>query len=156
MKQFICILMAAFLAVAAWGQKEQDFASRYMALYAKGSSLECTTVSPLMMDKLLKLPSVEEDSTTKKVLAQLKSIRMITNANPAETALLYDNALKLARQNPKRYQLQAEENEKKIYVRHRGNLIVEIVLLMKNETRLNLINLTGNMNKDFLQQLPGI
>ena len=156
MKQFICILMAAFLDVAAWGQKEQDFASRYMALYAKGSSLECTTVSPLMMDKLLKLPSVEEYSTTKKVLAQIKSIRMITNANPAETALLYDNALKLARQNPKRYRLQAEEEEKKIYVRHRGKLIVEIVLLMKNDTRLNLINLTGNMNENFLQQLPGI
>ena len=53
--------------------------------------------------------------STKKVLAQIKSIRMITNANPAETALLYDNALKLAQQNPKRYQLQAEENEKKIW-----------------------------------------
>ena len=51
---------------------------------------------------------------------------------------------------------EAEENEKKIYVRHRGRLIVEIVLLMKNDTRLNLINLTGNMNEDFLQQLPGI
>ena len=156
MKHLICILMAALMAMAARGQKEQDFASRYMALYAKGSSLECTTVSPLMMDKLLKLPSVEEYSTTQKVLAQIKSIRMITNANPAETALLYDNALKLARQNPKRYRLQAEEEEKKIYVRHRGRLIVEIVLLMKNDTRLNLINLTGNMNEDFLQQLPGI
>ena len=64
-----------------------------------------------------------------------------------------DNALKLAQQNPKRYQLQAEENEKKIYVRHRGKLIVEIVLLMKNDTRLNLINLTGNMNEKFLEQL---
>ena len=156
MKHLICILMAALMTMAARGQKEQDFASRYMALYAKGSSLECTTVSPLMMDKLLKLPSVEEYSTTKKVLAQIKSIRMITNANPAETALLYDNALKLARQNPKRYRLQAEEKEKKIYVRHRGKLIVEIVLLMKNDTRLNLINLTGNMNENFLQQLPGI
>ena len=155
MKHLICILMAALMTMAARGQKEQDFASRYMALYAQGTSLECTTVSPLMMEKLLKRPSVEEDSSTKRVLAQLKSIRMVTNANPAETTLLYENALKLARQNPKRYRLQAEEEEKKIYVRRRGRLIVEMVLLMKHDARLNLINLTGNMNEDFLQQLSG-
>ena len=67
--------------------------------------------------------------------------------------------LKLPESSVRRYVSmirEAEENEKKIYVRHRGRLIVEIVLLMKNDTRLNLINLTGNMNEDFLQQLPGI
>ena len=62
MKQLICTLIAALLSLAAWGQKEQDFASRFIALYAPGTSLQCTTVSPLMMERLLKLPKVEGDS----------------------------------------------------------------------------------------------
>lgn len=156
MKQLFCTLLAALISLAAWGQKEQDFASRFIALYAPGTSLQCTTVSPLMMERLLKLPKVEGDSTTKQVFSQLKSIRLAVSPNPAETETLYANALQLAKQNPKRYKLYAEEEGKKLYTRSRGRVIVEIVLFMKHEQQFSLINLTGNMNRQILEQLSGI
>ena len=109
-----------------------------------------------MMERLLKLPKVEGDSTTKQVLSQLKSIRLAISPNPAETETLYANALQLAKQNPKRYKLYAEEEGKKLYTRSRGQVIVEIVLFMKHEQQFSLINLTGNMNRQILEQLSGI
>ena len=153
MKQLLTLLLSAILGLTAMAQKEQDFASRFMALHPKEAALECTTVSPVMMERMLQLPKVEDDASLRQVLAQLKSIRMVTCHEAAHAEKLFDDALKLARKNPKRYKLHAEEEHKKLYVRRRGKLIVEMVLFMVAESHFSLINLTGNMNEKFLEQL---
>lgn len=56
MKRTLSLLLVMLLSLTAWAQNEQDFASRFMALYAKGTTLTCTTVSPLMMERMLHLP----------------------------------------------------------------------------------------------------
>ena len=153
MKQLFSLLLCTLLGLTAMAQKEQDFASRFMALHSTETSLECTTVSPVMMQRMLQLPDVEDDASLREVLTQLKSIRMVTCDDPAVSEKLFEEALQLARQNPKRYRLHAEEEHKKLYVRRRGKLIVEMVLFMVFESHFSLINLTGNMNEQFLQQL---
>lgn len=147
---FVLLISAVSLCRA---QREQDFASRYMSLYAKGTSLECTTVSPLMLERMMQLPDVEGNDHTRQVLSQLKSIRMVYNTAEHETNQLYAKALKLAQRNTARYKSYAQRQSKRLYVRRRGKFIVEIVLFMKHDHHLRLINLTGNMTDDFLHQL---
>lgn len=153
MKQLFSLLLCTLLGLTAMAQKEQDFASRFMALHSTETSLECTTVSPMMMQRMLQLPDVEDDASLREVLTQLKSIRMVTCDEAAPAEKCFNDALQLARKNPKRYKLHAEEEHKKLYVRRRGKLIVEMVLFMVFESHFSLINLTGNMNEKFLQQL---
>lgn len=153
MKHFFAILITFLCSLAALAQNEQDFASRYMTLYGKGTTLECTTVSPLMLEKMMQLPDVEGNNQTRAILSQLKSIRMAHNADSRETNLLYSKALKLAQRNSARYKVYAQRASKRLYVRRRGKYIVEMVLFMKYDHHFQLINLTGNMTEDFLNQL---
>lgn len=153
MKRTLSLLLVALLSITAWAQKEQDFASRFMALYAKGTTMTCTTVSPLMMERMLRLPSVEDNEQTKDVLKQVKSIRVVSNTSTEETVHLYEKAISLAQCNKARYHLQSEENEKKLYARRRGKVVVELVLITKQNDHLSLVNLTGNMSDKFMEQL---
>lgn len=152
MKQLICTFLLALLSVAALAQKEEDFASRFMSLHANGTSLECTTVSPLMMERLMELPSVEANDQTRKVLSQLKSIRMVSSSGPGNSQQFYEKAAELARRNPNRYKLYAAEGSKRLYLRRHGGQVVEIVLFMQDE-QFCLINLTGSMTEEFLEQV---
>lgn len=153
MKRYIICLLTTLLFLSAWSQNEQDFASRFMALYAQGTSLQCTTVSPLMLEKMMQLPDVEENAHTRQVLSQLKSIRMVVNSASHETSSLYNKASRLAQRNNKRYKPYAQRQGKQLFVRRRGKYIVEMVLFMKHDHHFKLINLTGNMTDDFLNQL---
>lgn len=149
----LLILLVAGLGTAFAQSERQDFASRFMTLYAKDYHLDCTTVSPLMMEKMLKLPDVEDDATARQVLSQLKSIRMIMHSSEHDAPHLYANAQLLAQQNAQRYKPQAEETNKSLYLRKRGKVIVELVLFMQSGSDFILIDLTGNMTEAFLQQI---
>lgn len=153
MKHLLCTFVCFILALtSARAQHEQDFASRYMSLYAEGTSLKCTTVSPLMMERMLKLPDVEGDDKAKQVLKQLKSIRLVHHTQADEMQQLYQKACDLAFRNPQRYKLYAEEADKKIYVRRHDGHIVEIVMFMHTDA-FRLLSVTGNISEDFLQQV---
>lgn len=154
MKSILLTVLLALLSTATTSaQKEQDFASRFMALCGDSTSLVCTTISPSMTEQMLSLPSVEENEQVKEVLSQLKSIRMAINEDESETDELFDQAVALARKNVRRYKAQIEEETKKLYVRERNELVIEMVLLMKQENIFYLIDLTGNMTEDFLEQV---
>lgn len=152
---FVTLLLALVAAVVARAQGggEQDFASRFMSLYGKGRAVECTTVSPLMLERMMQLPDVEGDSHTREVLKQLKSIRLVSSTAGHDVTHLYANARWLAERNALRYKLYAERAGKRLYVRRRGKYIVEMVLMMRHSGRFDLINLTGNMTNDFLDTL---
>lgn len=158
MIKILCTLIAALLPLLAWAQsqKQQDFATRFMKLYSNGTSLQCTTISPQMLERMMQLPDIEDDSAEKKIFSQLKSIQMLTNTVPEETNELYNEALQLAQNNTQRYKLRAETDDKMLYIRQRGKVIVEMVLLMKTEQNFRLINLTGNMTDKFLDQVFNI
>ena len=148
LKYILLSLITCMLTLTASAQKEEDFASRYMTLYAQGTSLECTTLSPDMMELILGLPSVEGNG----LLSQLKSIRVVKNSAKAETAKLFGLAHSLAQKNAKRYKLFAEEGDKQMYIRRHEGKIVEIVMFMHNG-HFQMLNVTGNISESFLQQV---
>lgn len=153
MKRILLTLIATLCSLLAFAQHEQDFAARFMQLYGSSYPVSCTTVSPLMMERMLQLPDVEDNEATRQVLSQLKSIRMLQSHDISDVPHLYANASKLAQRNPNRYKLYAQEQGKQLYVRRRGRIIVEMVLFMEQRHTFSLINLTGNMTDNFLQQL---
>ncbi len=155
MRHWLATLFVFLTALNVQAQMEEDFASRFMALHAEKHALECITVSPLMMERMLKLPSVEEDGQTKKVLSQLKSIRMVVNKTAADATECYNKAAELAKRNPQRYKLYAHNGQRMLYMRRHGGHVVEIVLFMQRE-QFCLINLTGNMTDKFLEQVLNI
>lgn len=155
MKHWLATLFLLLTVFNAKAQLEEDFALRFMNLYAEKHTLECITVSPLMMQRMLRLPSVEEDGQTKKVLSQLKSIRMVVSKTAAEASECYNKAAELAKQNPQRYKLYAHNGQRMLYMRRHGGQLVEIVLFMHNQ-QFSLINLTGNMTEEFLEQVLNI
>lgn len=153
MKQLLVSLLLLCLPFAAAAQSEEDFASRFMKLYGEGTSLKCMTVSPVMIERMMQLPSVEENEQAKQVLSQLKTIRVVSGTSPDGAESLYAHARQLAQHNAARYKLHAEEEGKSLYTRRRGGVIVEMVLFMNMEGQFSLINLTGNMTEKFLDQL---
>jgi hypothetical protein len=108
-----------------------------------------------MMEKLLQLPAEEEaDEEAKSVLAQLKSIRVVTDTAANETSLLFEKAELLVQENSDRYKPLFEQEDKNVYVRRRGDYIVELVYFAKEEEgALQIVNLTGYMDENFIARL---
>ncbi len=150
----ICCLTAMLAGpLHASAQGEADFAERFLKLYADDYQLECTTVSPAMMERMMHLPDVESNEQTRKTLAQMKSIRMVRGTHAADAPHLFANAKRLAERNAQRFRRYAEDKGKCLYTRRRGKLIVELILFMQTDGGFVLIDLTGNMTAPFVDGL---
>lgn len=153
MKHLISLLIAALCTLTAAAQQEQDFAARYMQLYAEGTSLTCSTVSPAMMQRLMNLPTVQDDSEMKALIKEIKTLRIVQHENGDEADELLQKALTLAADNPRRYQLTQEQDNRWIFSRKRGKVTLEIVLITKMRQHFYLVDVTGNMTERFTQHL---
>lgn len=158
MKQLLLTLLI-FLGVGmgASAQNERDFASQYMRLYGHDDeNLTCNTVSPLMMERIMNLDTVENNENIRSVMSQLKTIQVLTANGEDEATLHYNQAVDLARKNKKRYRLYRSNKSSSIYVRKKKNLIVEMVYVSRNHNDFRLVSLTGNMNEDFIDEIHKI
>ena len=153
MKRTLILLLSLTCNLCLWAQKQQDFAARFMQIHGKEITMECTTISPLMMERMLQLPSLETDGVNRDALKQVKTIRLVINKDKQETEHAFEQAVKLAAQNAARYVLRAENTTRRIYTRRRGENIVEIVLLTKQNGGFILVDLTGNMTDAFIHNL---
>ena len=157
MKRLLITLILLIHAMAIFAQKEQDFATKFMELNCEDlKELTCNTVSPFMMDRIMKLESLEDNDEMRKILSQLKSIQIVKAKGIALGDTLFNRATELAQQNKRRYQLFANDKERQIYLRKRNKIIVEMVFIANNENIFNIVNLTGNMNENFLKELTNM
>ncbi|MBR1712482.1 MAG: DUF4252 domain-containing protein [Alloprevotella sp.] len=153
MKRYLFFLSILLLPALCGAQREQDFASTYMRLNAEGTGLDCRTVSPVMMSKMMRIEEIGSNSEAVRTLQNLKSVRVVTDADSDDTDALYDKAVSLLDANKNRYRLYDEYEGKSLYVRKRGKVIVELILLTKNEGRLHIVNFTGTMTEAFVKTL---
>ena len=107
MKRTLILLLSLTCNLCLWAQKQQDFAARFMQIHGKEITMECTTISPLMMERMLQLPSLETDGVNRDALKQVKTIRLVINKDKQETEHAFEQAVKLAAQNAARYVLRA-------------------------------------------------
>ena len=68
--------------------------------------------------------------------------------------LLFEKAELLVQENSDRYKPLFEQEDKNVYVRRRGDYIVELVYFAKEEEgALQIVNLTGYMDENFIARL---
>lgn len=151
LKYILLTLITCMLTLTASAQKEEDFASRYMTLYAQGTSLECTTLSPDMMELILGLPSVEGNGLAKELLSQLKSIRVVKIRQRPKLPNSSDwrTAWRKKCQTLQTFCRGGRQTD--VYPTARRK-IVEIVMFMHNG-HFQMLNVTGNISESFLQQV---
>ncbi|MBO5698691.1 MAG: DUF4252 domain-containing protein [Bacteroidaceae bacterium] len=154
MKNLILVVILLFSSVSSvLAQGEEDFAASFMRLNAADHKLECITVSPNMMSRMLALPvdSVQSDSLSS-ILRQVKSIRVVNSvADEATIELLYEKAELLAVYSKLCYETYAKADDCTFYIRCFDDVIVELVMLLRNNNEFCIVNFTGNMDREFLQ-----
>lgn len=150
----LALIMLMTAATAAVAQKEHDFATHFTATAAREDRLTCRTVSPQMMERIMQFKEDETDNDLRRVLAQIKSIRIVTADDEDARKGLYARAGRLAGKNARRYRPYAQTDDTTVYARRRGKYIVEIVVMsFKDNRHFSLIDMTGNMTEDFISQL---
>ncbi len=157
MMRFVLALVLALASLSAFAGGGDDFASRFMRLYAKGTSMTCTTVSPQMMSRIMNVPAAGNEPNVRQVLMQLRSLRIVKLEKPEETEPLFEKALSLLHNNPNRYLPYgnaAQGESKSLWIRRKGKTIVEIVMLDRSDDEgMSIVNFTGNMDETFIGEL---
>ena len=154
LKRLAALTLTLVLTLSVSAQREQDFATRFVKLYDKGPvKLERNTVSPLMMERILDLKTVEEDKSKQELLRDIRTVQIVVSEDTLMADSLYQLAQSLAQRNARRYQVYANDDERAVYLRKRNDWILEIVLISKRNNTFSIVALTGKMDDDFLAQL---
>lgn len=133
----------------------QDFATRFMSEHKQNKDLTCITISPTMMEKILKTDAVEKDDNMTEVISNLKSMQLLTS----EVRVLhyYNEALKLLEKNCDRFEpylsFKGKKETCRIMIRKNKGVIVEMVMLSNKRHQFSVINFTGNMSDEFISKL---
>ena len=75
------IFLLTMMSQQAIGVQGQDFASRFMHEVQKDTTIRCETISPKMLETLVKTKE-EEKEKTKSLISKLKSVRIINPIQP--------------------------------------------------------------------------
>lgn len=154
MKKALFALLLLCLPLIASAQQERDFATQYMLLYAgQDTTLVCQTISPDMMKHMINREEVEQDDELKSILRQIRTLQVVRAEGETPAQENFEKAVDLAKLNTQRYKLYAYGDTYQIYLRKKGDIIVELVHINLMENAFCIINLTGYMTKDFIKLL---
>ena len=132
----------------------QDFASRFMDEHKEDINLTCVTISPKMMEEIMK-NDAEKDEAVLDILSNLKSMQMLTSEVNGQ--YYYNEALEVVKKNSNRFEPFLSFKDKsancQIMVRKNKKTIVELVMLMHEKEHFSVINFTGIMNPEFISKL---
>lgn len=132
----------------------QDFASRFLESHKPDTNLNCVTISPNMMEKVMNLDVQNEDKMMD-IISKLKSMQMLTTQVNGQK--YYKEALSVLEKNSGRFVSFLTFDDKsenfQIMVRKKKDAIIELVMLMREDDNFTVINFTGNMSKDFIARL---
>ena len=157
MKRALCLLWTACLIPHAWGQ---DFAAKFMEQCTKKGQVECQTVSPKMMEKVMETitrsDEREDTGIPEYLLSKLKSARIITAKKGGEK--LFQKAERLMEKNKNRFSPLAEDSagdHNRIFVRRHDDVVRELVMLQLSPGKdlLTIVDLTGEMDEKFMKLL---
>src|SRR5574344_485819 len=156
MRRVLCLLTIALLPILSFGQRGQDFASRFMQLCKEDTAVHCVSISPHMMEQILKHSSNPNDDI-KKIISELKSARIITTSRQGED--YYQMAEQLLEKNKNRFQrdkgYKGTHAYGCFYTRMKKSLIVELVMLHADtrNDHLVIVNLTGSIDNVLIGNL---
>ena len=153
MKRFILINTLSLLAMFV---SAQDFASRFFAALKSDTNLSCVTISTKMMEEILNNDE-QKDEDVLQIIANLKSMQMLSSK--VKGKYYYDDALKVMHKNSNRFEPFLSFSDKsencQIMIRKKNDAIIELVMLIHENTHFTVINFTGTMSSEFISKLAG-
>lgn len=132
----------------------QDFASRFLTEHKADTNLTCITISPKMMEEIMK-SGAEMDDEVLDIISNLKSMQMLTAE--VEGQKYYEEALKIVEKNRGRFEpflsFKDKSEDCRIMVRKKNDAVIELVMLVYEKGRFSMINFTGKMSPEFISRL---
>lgn len=152
MRSLIVLLAAVLVQASALAQRSPDFAEKFMSLCTADTTVNCVTVSPKMMEQLVRQHTTDRPENIMQAISKLKSARIVT-----AHADYYQKAEDLLTKNQRRFQAERDyrngEQHGAFYTRkNRKGHTVELIMLHEDckSNRLTIVNLTGNIDEEFL------
>ena len=164
------LLCLSFLSTNLRAEEKQDFVGQFVAQLQETGTDEqekdyhCITVSPEMIQKMLQMAEQAEEGNPRneqiqKILPNIRSLRIFIAMRNAED---YKKQIEQLLNKKKSLYLpyQSETKEKKepcIWLRRDKEKVIEIIALQQQEyeedSRFKVVDLTGNLNGDFVKEL---
>ena len=148
MRRVLCLLCyIACLIPSAWGQ---DFATKFMEQCGEKDKMECQTVSPKMMEKVMDILADPDENEDEEVQEYLTADR--------HAEKLFRKAESLIEKNKNRFSPLAEDSagdHNRIFVRRHDDVVRELVMLQLSPGKdlLTIVDLTGEMDEKFMKLL---
>ena len=166
-RRLLILSLCIVLTLAAQAKKEtQDFVTQYLAeLQTAGVSEQdytCATIGPQMMERVLQMvkdKTLEDNDQIRDALTHVRSIRVFAAID--NTAQFNQTCRRLLERQARYFKPVKSEaqqgNTSSLWVRESKKQIVELVLVAaENETngeRFTIINLTGDFDSEFIDEL---
>ena len=132
----------------------QDFATRFLDEHRADSNLTCVTVSPKMIEEILR-NDISQDEEMRQIISELKSMQIVRS--DVDGAQYYELAEQLIQKNNDRFEtfLSAPHptGECLVAIYKKRDEIIELVMLLSENSQFLVINFTGKMSEDFIKKL---
>lgn len=134
----------------------QDFVSRYMWENKHDTLLHCVSVSPKMMEEVLKTDAKDEvQEEMRNIMMDLKSMQIVSSQTKGD--FYFNKAEKIIEKNINRFEPFISFNDSnencRIMVRKKEEVIIELVMFSHKNDHFRIINFTGCMNEHFIDNL---
>ncbi len=134
----------------------QDFVSKFMLENKEDTLLHYISISPKMMEEVLKTDAEnEKQEEMRRIMANLKSMQVVSSK--AKGDFYFHKAEKMVEKNGNRFEpfLSFDDRQEncRIMVHRKKGKIIELVMLSYKDNRFQVINFTGNMNDEFIDNL---
>lgn len=150
------LIIGCTMVFAATTAMAQDFVSKYMQENKHDTVLHCISISPKMMEEVLKIDSQKGDEEEmRSIMANLKSMQIVSSKTNGD--FYFNKAEEIVEKNANRFEPFLSFNDRnencRIMVRKKEKTIIELVMFSHKEDSFQVINFTGNMNDEFIDNL---
>lgn len=152
------VLLISWMICLSAVVSAQDFASYFLEKCQPDSNLECISISPKMIEEILKIEVDDTEDGVLDIISNLKSMQMLKADKNGEE--YFEEALDILDKNAERFEpfLSFEDSSANCRImvrRKRKKEIIELVMLVNENSKFLVVNFTGHMNDKFITRLAG-
>ena len=149
MRRSLALIVVMMILVPVMAQKnkrnaEPDFAAYFMSAYPN-EEFEVTNIGPKMIADIIEDCNNKNEAEIKANLGRLKSVRMVVTDKNAKAH--FDNAVRLAEKNNKRYKLYRTGNNSRFYIHKRDGVVMEYFMVATDKKQFVIMDFTGRMTE---------
>jgi len=149
-------LLPIFLMIAAAVPAQNDAIIRFFNQYVEDERFTVVSVSPKMFSLVSKISTDDEDwEKFREVVGDLTGLRVLTSDSISNGVTLYKEALSKVPTGEYSELLTVRDGQEnvRIWIKDKGNIIDELLLLVGSPDEFVLLSLTGKIDLDKISNL---